>query len=199
VFDSGISASDLIEELKSEIDVASIIANATYVTWLNTLEQMLYSEIIQEQSALYSETIDTTVPIEIDLTSDIEGVDTPTFEDTITIYIDELQLMKATLDEARYLNNIYWKLGDAISFKTDKESGALSILYNIRPVLKTVDENDAIQDGNVMLPYEHIDLMRAKLRAEAYKIANEANNAANWINDYNALLEVFKEWVQSRK
>ena len=50
MFDSGISVKDLVEELKTtEVDIALEIPNATYVSWLNSLQQLLYSEIIKEQ------------------------------------------------------------------------------------------------------------------------------------------------------
>ena len=50
MFDSGISVKDLIEELKTtEVDIALEIPNATYVSWLNSLQQLIYSEIIKEQ------------------------------------------------------------------------------------------------------------------------------------------------------
>ena len=46
---------------------------------------------------------------------------------------------------------------------------------------------------------EFIDLAKAKLRAEAYKVANEDNLAAKWINDYNVLVETFKAWVEEKR
>ena len=50
MFDSGISVKDLVNELKtSEIDIALEIPNAIYVSWLNSLQQLLYTEIIKEQ------------------------------------------------------------------------------------------------------------------------------------------------------
>ena len=53
--------------------------------------------------------------------------------------------------------------------------------------------------GNVMLPYEFIDLAKAKIRSEAYKLVNEFTSAANWVNDFNILLENLKVWVQLKK
>ena len=53
MFDSGIKPSDLIEELKGEIDIAIDIPNSTYVDILNSVEQLLYSEVIKEQKEIF--------------------------------------------------------------------------------------------------------------------------------------------------
>ena len=55
-----------------------------------------------------------------------------------------------------------------------------------------------VNDVNVMLPIEFIDLVKAKLRGEAYKLANEDSIAAKWLNDYNTLLETFKAWIADK-
>lgn len=49
MFDSGIKPSELIDELKNEIDIAIDIPVSTYVNLLNSVEQLLYSEVIKEQ------------------------------------------------------------------------------------------------------------------------------------------------------
>ena len=49
-----------------------------------------------------------------------------------------------------------------------------------------------------MVPYEFIDIIKAKLRGEAYKLANEDALAAKWLQDYNAQLQDFAAWVQDK-
>ena len=75
----------------------------------------------------------------------------------------------------------------------------IRIIYFVKPKLNAVDENDNIEPGNVMLPIEFIDLVKAKLRGEAYKLSNEDSLAAKWLNDYNILLETFKAWLNSKQ
>ena len=58
--------------------------------------------------------------------------------------------------------------------------------------------NIVIDNSNVMVPLEFIDLVKAKLRGEAYKLANEDDIAAKWLNDYNILLETFKAWISEK-
>ena len=49
-----------------------------------------------------------------------------------------------------------------------------------------------------MVPMEWLDLVGAKMRGEAYKIANEDGLSAKWLNDYNTQLEYLKIWAAKR-
>jgi len=81
---------------------------------------------------------------------------------------------------------------------TDNKPEQIEIIYFIKPLLKTVNDKDEVQGGNVMLPIEFIEIAKSKLRAEAYMIENEYTPAANWINNYNILLENFKQWLTDK-
>ena len=50
MFNSGISAKDLIDEVVNEVDIAIPITKQSLVNELNALERMLYSEVIKEQA-----------------------------------------------------------------------------------------------------------------------------------------------------
>jgi hypothetical protein len=198
MFDSGISVKNLIEELKNtEVDIALEIPDATYVTWLNSLQQLLYTEIIKEQKkkVLYP-------PFEnnlIDLSSMAENNEnTPRFEDVYAVYADDIQLIKSTVTSGVIFNNTFFKITDKLAFNAtvDKE---LTIVYIVKPALVTTTSHGNVSDGvNVMIPIEFIDLVKAKLRGEAYKLANEDELAAKWLNDYNILLETFKAWIAEK-
>ena len=93
----------------------------------------------------------------------------------------------------------YYKIQNNIGLNLKNQAEKLKIIYFVRPALKTVDTNDNISSENVMLPVEFIDLAKAKLRGEAYKVANEDSIAAKWLNDYNVLLETFKAWISGKQ
>lgn len=198
MFNSGISVKSLIEELKNtEIDIALDIPDATYVTWLNSLQQLLYTEIIKEQkkTVLYP-------PFEnnlIDLSSMAENNENPPrFEDIYAVYADDIQLIKSTVTSGVIFHNTFFKITDKLAFNAtvDKE---LTIVYIVKPALVTTTSHGNVSDGvNVMIPIEFIDLVKAKLRGEAYKLANEDALAAKWLNDYNMLLETFKAWIAEK-
>lgn len=196
MFDCGISAKDFIENIKSEVDVALPIPNASYVMWLNSLEHMLYSSIIQEQNRITLKNPQTEIVILSSLS--ISSREAPVrFDDIYTVYADSVQLIKTNAASGQIFPNCYYKSDNNLVFNTESKPQNLDIVYFIKPALKTVNNNDEVQGGNVMLPVEFIEIAKSKLRAEAYMIENEYTPASNWINNYNILLENFKQWLSN--
>ena len=197
MFDSGISVKNLIDELKNtEVDIALEIPNITYVTWLNALQQILYTEIIKEQK---KRVFKPPFNIEEGISLEAENNENkPSFEDIHTVYADDTQLIKSTVTSGMIFPNTYYKNNEKLYFNTKEEPTELTVVYYVKPKLVKTDEEDEITEGNVMIPIEFIDLVKAKLRGEAYKLANEDNIAAKWLNDYNNLLETFKVWIASK-
>lgn len=343
MFDSGIKASDLIEQIKSEADIAPDIPDESYIQWLNAAEQLLYSEVIQEQKAYNygttspliktklniwplfesqtvgdislavdgdgkyslhttngSEHADTgatfkkkitlpagtysfcdnawayySAPTQVTYRTLIEdaeskevyaGIDAldgkvvkrfslteetevnvcinvfpgapyidgytfipqlvrgeyetaplvePTknppiicdlpasngearvrFEDLHAVFVGNTQLIKTTLTSGQVFPYSYYKVDNQLGIHLGEKLDGIKVIYKVRPVPKT---EATYGDLNVMVPTEFIDLVKAKLRGEAYKVANEDDVAAKWLNDYNVLLETFKLWLSEKQ
>ena len=348
MFDSGIKASDLIAQIKDEADIAIPISDENYISWLNALEQLLYSEIIQEQKkytfnkyspvyasplnlypVLEAQTINDVVmtvvspgtykftPTSVMLGTSSKGariactitlpagwytlsdnatfplsatasfgtihvysykygsvihtvsskpgntssvqfslaeqtklglyIDIPAntsfpsggyiispqleagmvrhdfvqpldsyeempllrcdfpehegeadlrFEDVYALYADRTQLIKSTPTSGVIFPHTYYKDDNYLGMNVSEFPDKFTVVYIVRPALKT-DEN--ISTAHVMLPAEFIDLAKAKLRGEAYKLANEYELSAMWLNDYNVLLEGFKQWLSGKQ
>ncbi len=192
MFNSGITVKELVEELIAEVDVALDIPKATYVTWLNSLQQMLYTEVIKEQMEWIIENASSKNPFE-EMT-DIR------FEDIVAAYADGVQLIKSTPASGKIFPNTFYKEGGSIYFNAQysTEEEILRVVFIVKPPLAKVDKNGEIEDNDVYLPIEFIELAKSKLRGEAYKLANEFDIAANWLNDYNTLLETFKVWIAEK-
>ncbi len=195
MFDSGIKASALIEQIENEADIAIPITKESYISWLNSLEQLLYTEIIQEQGKIELGGVNSTV-ININALNAPAGENAVRFEDIHAVYADRTQLIKSTVASGVIFPDTYYKTGNDIGVNLKNEPETIKIIYFVKPELKTLSN---ISAKNVMLPVEFIDLAKAKLRGEAYKVANEMELSAVWINDYNVLLETFKEWLAEKQ
>lgn len=211
MFDSGISVKDLVKELKeTEVDIALDIPNKTYVEWLNSLQQLLYTEVIKEQKeyAYYAQNSEVVPPPmgvgRIVNTFDLstipigENESQPSFEDIHAFYSGGVQFIKSTVASGYIFPNTYFKYNNQLGYEGNL-LGMTRIIYFVKPALITVDVDDNIDGSYVMLPVEFIDIAKAKLRGEAYKLVNEDAIAGKWLNDYNILLETFKAWIAEKK
>lgn len=190
MFNSGKKVKDLIDELRDEVDIAVEIPTSTYLEWLTSLEHLCYSEIIKEQREISVTNPKTPVKIDELTISDDEAP--IRFEDIYTVYADDVQLIKSTLASGTIFPDTFYKYNDDLGFNSLYNTRELKIVYLTRPKIKTDDS------GCVMFPVEFLDLVKAKLRGEAYKLADENNQSAKWINDYNIKLEHFKVWCNNR-
>ena len=207
MFDSGIKVKTLVDGLKDEVDIALDIPNATYVQWLNSLQQLLYTEVIKEQKMvgfgskhqMYPPPEFITESLNDLLDENEENESKPRFEDIHTVYANGIQLIKTTLTSGVIFPNCFYKDGNDIYCRVKYNNSIdIEMVYFAKPAIIEVDDNDNIIDANIMIPIEFIDLVKAKLRGEAYKLANEDNLAAKWLNDYNVLLETFKAWITEK-
>lgn len=196
MFDSGISLKELIADLKEEVDVAIPIPNKLYVQWANSLEYLLYTEVIKEQNEI---TVNATEePVEIEAIDMPDGESRVRFEDVHAVYADDVQLILSTVASGIIFPNTFYKKDNKIGVNVDFAPSKYRIVYYMKPKLKETDNKDEVSSGNVMLPIEFVELMKSKLRGEAYRVANEDEKAANWLNNYNVLLENFKAWIAQK-
>ncbi len=190
MFDSGKSVKELITELKDEVDIALEIPSSTYLVWLNSVEQLCYSEIIKEQREVIVP--NPTTPVSLSELTVSEAEAPIRFEDIYAVYADGVQLAKTTLASGQLFPDTFYKQGDEIGLNLPYMTKELKVIYFVRPKIKNAEE------GNVMMPIEFIDLVKAKMRGEAYKLVNEDALAGKWLNDYNMALENFKAWCNNK-
>lgn len=195
MFDSGITASNLIEQIKDEADIALPVSDEIYISWLNALEQLLYTEVIQEQGKIEIDGVGDKV-INISALAVPDGENAVRFEDIYAVYCDTTQLIKSTVASGVIFPNTYYKTENNLGLNLTDTPETIKIIYFVKPKLKTPEN---ISSESVRLPVEFIDLAKAKLRGEAYKMVNEGDIAAMWLNDYNILLETFKAWIAEKR
>ena len=199
MFDSGITVSELIENIRAEADIAYDIPDESYILWLNSLEQLLYREVIKEQGEHLFGINDVGFNGVLSLVEvrENENEDYIRFEDIHAVYSDDTQLIKSSLASGVLFPDTYYKISGGVGLNlSNKTPNKIKIIYFVRPAIKKAESKES---NHVMLPLEFLDLAKAKLRGEAYKIANEDNLAAKWLNNYNVLLETFKAWVEDKR
>lgn len=203
MYDSDITAADLISEIKDEIDIAAIIPDSAFIRWLNTVEQTVYTELIREMKLVHIavEYDDGDIPSFSLSDISLSGNEDPAiFDDIIKVYVDGIELDRVSLISGMTFDNLgmYYKNGERVMVKTLVPATEVTVIYVVRPIKKTII-NGELPGETVKLPAEWLEIAASRLRGEAYKLANDDNLAAKWLNDYNLYLEQFKVWLEKNK
>ena len=186
MYDCGITAKAFIETVQGEADISAVIPEASWLRWINTVEQFIYAEILAEYVRVeipYAE--------KIPLASIGEGV---TYDDIVSVYGDDVELDRAGVIAGTAVErSMYWTdyEGNVILRPVDVPSQVF-VVYRLRPTIKKTGAE------TIRIPVEWLDLLAARMRGEAYKVANEDGLAGKWMNDYNMQLESFKIWAAKR-
>lgn len=186
MYDCGITAKAFIETVQGEADISAVIPEASWLRWINTVEQFLYAEILAEYVRVeipYAE--------KIPLASIGEGV---TYDDIISVYGDDVELDRAGVIAGTAVERpMYWTDYEGnVILRTSDVPSQVFVVYRLRPTIKKTGAE------TIRIPVEWLDLLAARMRGEAYKVANEDGLAGKWMNDYNMQLESFKIWAAKR-
>jgi hypothetical protein len=198
MYNSGVLTSDLIQSVTEESDIVIPISESSWYRWINAVEQFVYTEIFNQfvsSEVDFADITDNMIRLSDQITA-IEGCAVPSFDDVVKIYADDVELERSGVisgivfeDKPLYYSDYSGNIKLNIPFDAEK----IKVVYRIRPALKSKDS-----DSFINLPAEFVDLIAARLRAEAYKIANEDGQAAKWTADYNTQLETLRVWATIR-
>lgn len=194
MYNSGVTVAEIIAELSSEVDIAGSIPDSAYIRWTNTLEQLIYTDILDFYAAQEVTLSDRS--FSLSSLTPAEGEDAAGYDDIVKVYGDGREYVRAGVISSVIFDgdkSIYWQEGDAVKVSSIVEPDTVTVIRRVRPAKKTA------VTGVVMLPYEWLELLLSKLRGEAYKIANDDGQAAKWLNDYNSQMSSFSEWVAKRQ
>lgn len=197
MYNSGISVKQFVEQLEDEISVSANITKESYIQWINTVEQTVYSEIIRELRRI-SLTSDLSSPVSLNTAYHETDEESLIFDDIHKVYADDVELAPTTLVSGyRFNENAYWRENNNIGYRLDDgtTAGVLDIYYHVRPKLKSISSVDDDNNDTIRLPPEWIELVAARCRGEAYKLGDADELAAKWLNDYNVALGNFKIWI----
>ncbi len=199
MYDSGITAKKFIDSVTDESDITIAIPDASWYRWLASVEQILYTEVFKEYDVIKIDVSDSSEEVAVTLKDAVVASDCAalTFDDVIAVFMDYLELERSGETAAlQYPEKplYYTDYSGKLYARSPIYAEQMVIVYRKRPPVKTETNTTA----HVMVPVEWLDLVGAKLRGEAYKIANEDGLSAKWLNDYNTQLESLKVWANKR-
>lgn len=197
MYDSGIKCSDYIDSVIAETDISAVIPTASWYRWLSVVEQFLYTEVINEcvfADMQYSGITDGRVTLS-SLTVP-SGCAAVTYDDIVSVLADGRELERSGakgMTDFADKDLYYTDYSGVLILNPTETPYEIRIIYRLKPLAKAQNST-----ANVMIPIEFIDMAGARMRGEAYKIANEDGLAGKWLADYNTQLESFKIWAQKR-
>ena len=198
MYDSKMKLSTLVDIVKGEVDIAPAVSEGACARWVSSLEQQLYTDIIGFFRS-YDRPIENggfdiaTIPAATD-----EGEDEVRFDDIVKLYDDGHEAVRCGTIAAYQFEDeksIYWQEGQRVNVRFMSGGSSAHIIVRVRPAIKTKDDST----DTVKVPFEWLDMVLAKIRGEAYKIAGDDTQAAKWLGDFNTQLESFKTWVSLRQ
>ncbi len=198
MYHSGMTVSNVLDIVAGEVDIVGRIDASSYCRWISSLEGLIYADILSEERVAEVKA-DQNGVIPLSLLPVGTGERIPIFDDILKVYRCGDELTRVGLaafcqfgeDKALYYKNNDGEL--AVSVYGQGQGDTYLVLWRAIP---TVKQNDGEE---ILLPYEWLDLLLAKLRGEAYKIANDDAQAAKWLGDYNTQMESFRLWAAERR
>lgn len=195
MYHSGVTVGELIVEMQKEVDIAEVVPASAYYRWISSLEALLYSDVLLFDRQASLAAVDGF--LDLSLLTVGEGERTVLFDDVRKVYLDGEELTRSgrvgayQFDEEK---SIYYPDENGIRVSVYGEGGdeTYDVIWRVIPAPKKGDGDE------VMLPVEWIDMVMARLRGEAYKVANDDEQAAKWLGDYNTQLTSFREWAAVR-
>lgn len=195
MYHSGVTVGELIVEMQEEVDIAGVVPASAYYRWISSLEALLYSDVLLFDRQASLAAVDGF--LDLSLLTVGEGERAVLFDDVRKVYLDGEELTRSgrvgayQFDEEK---SIYYPDENGVRVSVYGEGGdeTYDIIWRVIPAPKTGDGDE------VMLPMEWLDMVMARLRGEAYKVANDDEQAAKWLGDYNTQLTSFREWAAVR-
>ena len=194
------TAKELIDELSDEMDVWEPFPPEWYLSFINQVEQSLYAHsLLFPEKKVLSPRREGGRMGEVLLSGAVENA-SPREEDIVAVYADHArELTPVSPDLFSLFPASYFVEGEGDAAKIvyrPARSECLTVYFRRRPTPKTLDNYD---EEHLAIPDEYVELLKEKLRGEAFFAVGEAEEAKNHLGAYNAYLNSFLLWAGERK
>lgn len=194
MFSCNVMARTIIDETMTELGTYEELSRATCRTLLNETLGRLYTDVVREEAEVACSPADGAISFSaLILPSDNAGLRA---EDILRIrkgtqFIHYLPPQRFTLVQSAD-GNFYTVQGGKLLFTPTFTGHGMHLTYLRRP--RPFTEGD---EGRMLpIPDEYVSMIRAKLRGEMFKLANEDALAAKWLGEYNAVLPAFAAYCE---
>lgn len=194
MFSCNVNAKTLLDETVAELGLYEELPRASLRAALNEAIGRLYIEVVREEAEIPCSPIDGVIKL--------STLSLPA--DNASLRAEDILRIRKGLSQIHYLpphrfllvksedGNFYTVRDQSLIFTPTYTGHALHLIYRCRP--RSYSERD---EGRVLpVPDEYVTLLRAKLRGEAFKLANEDALAAKWLGEYNAILPAFAAYCE---
>lgn len=189
MFQAAITVGTLIDSVVEGMGLYTEIDRAAYRDVLNECLATLYIDVIDERAVCIAKSVEgvityksITVPT---------GQSAPRAADIRAVLYRDRPLQYLPPDKFHLVvtadGDFYTLKADGIHLTPTRSTTDLQVSYTVRPQRYGAGDEGAA----VPFPNEYLSLLRAKLRGEAYKLANEEAFAAKWLGEYNNSLAAF--------
>lgn len=188
----------LIAEIDEQLNNA--YGTAIKVSWINEVEQQLYSEVIDDytEHEFTVANTDTDFPIPL---SYLDGTKTITFlfED-----IRKVEVKHGTRPYEEYSptslayvpEDSYYKTDENLGYSDPKNGDKVKVIFRRIPEMKAVAN---VADDFLNLPNRYLKIYKYYAFAQILLLKKEYVEANNWILLYNAEIEDFRLWYYNNK
>lgn len=191
-----------VSELISEIDeqVSNVYSPATKVSWINEVEQELYSDVIED----YTEHVFTVTNADTDSPIALSYADGTA---TITFLFEDIQKVEVKHGNGKYEEYSptsllyipiysYYKTGEKLGYSDPKDGDSVKVKFRRIPATKLLAN---IANDYLNIPDRFLKLYKYYIFNQILLLKKEYVEANNWITLYNAELEDFTKWYLEHK
>lgn len=198
MFTSTQKVADFITEIKTQMDNA--YDDVAYVSWVNEVEQDLYSKIIEdyEEHEFAVTTALSDVPITLTYTEDTETINF-IFEDIRKVYVKKAagQYEEYSKTSLAYIPvNSYYKTDEKLGYYGAADGDSVKVIFRRRPTRKSAANKST---DYLNLPDAYLKLYKYYAFAQICFLKREYGEGNNWLAQYNGALQDFIIWYNERK
>ena len=197
MFSGTTTAQTFLDDITQNLGLYEEFPRAVYRSVLNEAIGRLYTELVREEAEVTASPVDGVISLaSLSLPQD----NAPLREEDI------LRIRKGTQQIHRLAphhfplvqsedGNFYTVQNKKILFTPSYTGHTVHVTYLRRPLL--YDRNNEARA--LPIPDEYVPMIRAKLRGEMFKLANEDSLAAKWLGEYNATLPAIAAYCEKAR